>query len=30
MGELDELLDWLSPAASPLVVMGPASEIEGF
>jgi L,D-peptidoglycan transpeptidase YkuD (ErfK/YbiS/YcfS/YnhG family) len=30
IGELDDLLDWLSPSASPLIVMGPASEIEGF
>jgi L,D-peptidoglycan transpeptidase YkuD (ErfK/YbiS/YcfS/YnhG family) len=30
MGELDQLLDWLSPSASPLIVMGPTSEVEGF
>lgn len=30
LSELDELLDWLSPAAGPRVVMGPASEIRRF
>jgi len=30
LGELDALLRWLSPAASPLVVMGPDSEIARF
>lgn len=27
--ELDDILRWLEPAAEPLIVMGPASEIEG-
>jgi L,D-peptidoglycan transpeptidase YkuD (ErfK/YbiS/YcfS/YnhG family) len=30
LGELDALLRWLAPAASPLVVMGPDSEITRF
>jgi L,D-peptidoglycan transpeptidase YkuD (ErfK/YbiS/YcfS/YnhG family) len=30
LGDLDQLLDWFNPAASPLVVMGPASEITRF
>jgi L,D-peptidoglycan transpeptidase YkuD (ErfK/YbiS/YcfS/YnhG family) len=30
LGELDALLRWLQPAASPLVVMGPDSEISRF
>jgi L,D-peptidoglycan transpeptidase YkuD (ErfK/YbiS/YcfS/YnhG family) len=30
LGELDELLAWMDPASSPLVVMGPRSVIEGF
>ena len=28
--ELDEVLDWLSPGAAPLVVMGPSSEIRRY
>lgn len=30
LSELDRLLDWLSPGAGPLVVMGPDSEIRRF
>jgi L,D-peptidoglycan transpeptidase YkuD (ErfK/YbiS/YcfS/YnhG family) len=30
LGDLDQLLRWLSPSAAPLVVMGPASEIDNF
>jgi L,D-peptidoglycan transpeptidase YkuD (ErfK/YbiS/YcfS/YnhG family) len=30
LGELDQLLQWLNPAAAPLVVMGPESEITNF
>jgi L,D-peptidoglycan transpeptidase YkuD (ErfK/YbiS/YcfS/YnhG family) len=30
LGDLDTLLDWLQPADSPLVVMGPESEITHF
>jgi L,D-peptidoglycan transpeptidase YkuD (ErfK/YbiS/YcfS/YnhG family) len=30
LGELDELLRWLNPAAGPLIVMGPVSEVERF
>lgn len=30
LGELDEVLRWLSPGDNPLIVMGPASEIEDF
>lgn len=30
LDELDDLLRWLDPASSPLVVMGPSSEIESF
>jgi L,D-peptidoglycan transpeptidase YkuD (ErfK/YbiS/YcfS/YnhG family) len=30
LGELDEVLRWLDPADDPLIVMGPASEIESF
>lgn len=29
-GDLDQLLSWLDPAAGPLVVMGPSSEVERF
>jgi L,D-peptidoglycan transpeptidase YkuD (ErfK/YbiS/YcfS/YnhG family) len=30
LGDLDTLLDWLQPADSPLVVLGPESEITRF
>lgn len=30
LGELDQLLGWLNPGASPLVVLGPSSEIARF
>lgn len=30
LDELDELLTWMDPASAPLVVMGPATEIEDF
>ncbi len=30
LGELDDVLRWLKPADDPLVVMGPAAEIERF
>ena len=29
-GDLDRLLHWLSPASSPLIVMGPDNEISRF
>jgi L,D-peptidoglycan transpeptidase YkuD (ErfK/YbiS/YcfS/YnhG family) len=30
VGDLDAVLDWLDPSDSPLIVMGPTSEIENF
>jgi L,D-peptidoglycan transpeptidase YkuD (ErfK/YbiS/YcfS/YnhG family) len=30
LAELDRLLQWLTPSASPMIVMGPSSEIDSF